>query len=80
MAAAEAVLNIMNAGGEYGDSVEACVTKPFFDKTGVKVVTETPGGFAKMQAQAKSGVITNTTSDGSTGDMLRMAAEMVRLI
>ena len=75
VAAAEQVLNILNSGGEYGDSLEVCVNKPFTEKTGIKVVTETPGGFAKMQAQAKSGVITNTTTDGSTGDMLRMAAE-----
>lgn len=75
VAVAEGTLNIMNAGGEYGDSIEACVNKPFTEKTGITVVTETPGGFAKMQAQAKSGVITNTTSDASTGDMLRMAAE-----
>lgn len=74
-ALAEGTLNILNSGGEYGDSIEACVNKPLLEAEGIKVITETPGGFAKIQAQAKSGVITNATTDASTGDMLRMAAE-----
>lgn len=74
MAMAERTLNIMNAGGEYGDSIEACVNKPFTEATGIKVVVETPAGFAKLQAQAKSGVITNASTDGSTSDMMRAVA------
>jgi len=72
---AEGTLNVMSAGGEYGDSLEACVNKPLLASDGLTVVMNTPGGFAKLQAQAKSGVITNATTDASTGDMLRMAAE-----
>lgn len=68
-------LHIMNSGGEFGDALEKCVNEPLFKATGIKVITETPGGFAKIAAQAKSGVITNVTTDGATGDMYRMAAE-----
>jgi putative spermidine/putrescine transport system substrate-binding protein len=68
-------LHIMNSGGEFGDALDKCVNEPLLKSTGIKVITETPGGFAKIAAQAKSGVITNVTSDGATGDMYRMAAE-----
>ncbi len=73
--AQEKVLNIMNSGGEYGDSLDKCVNEPLLKSDGIKVVTETPGGFAKLQAQAKSGVITNVVTDGATGDMYRGDAE-----
>lgn len=68
-------LHIMNSGGEYGDSLDKCVHAPLLEKTGIKVITETPGGYAKIAAQAKSGVILNTVSDAPTGDMFRGIAE-----
>ncbi len=68
-------LHIMNSGGEYADSLEKCVNAPLLASDGIKVVQETPGGYAKMAAQAKSGVIVNTVTDGPTGDMYRQAAE-----
>ncbi len=68
-------LHIMNSGGEYADSLEKCVNAPLLKSDGIKVIQETPGGYAKMAAQAKSGVITNTVTDGPTGDMYRQAAE-----
>lgn len=68
-------LHMMNSGGEFGDAVDKCVNEPLLKEKGIKVITETPGGFAKMAAQAKSGVITNVTSDGATGDMYRLKAE-----
>jgi putative spermidine/putrescine transport system substrate-binding protein len=67
-------LHVMNSGGEYGDALDKCVNEPLLADEGIKVITESPGGFAKLQAQAKSGVITNTTTDGSTGDVYRMVA------
>ncbi|WP_172349192.1 extracellular solute-binding protein [Mesorhizobium sp. NZP2298] len=68
-------LHIMNSGGEYGDALDKCVNGPLLKDANIKVITETPGGYAKIAAQAKSGVITNTVTDGSTGDMYRLAAE-----
>jgi putative spermidine/putrescine transport system substrate-binding protein len=68
-------LHIMNSGGEYGDSLDKCVHAPLLKNENIKVITETPGGYAKIAAQAKSGVITNTVTDGSTGDMYRLTAE-----
>jgi putative spermidine/putrescine transport system substrate-binding protein len=72
---AEGTLNIMNSGGAYGDALEECVNKPLMEAAGITVVTESPGGFAKLQAQARAGAILNTTSDASTGDLYRMVAE-----
>jgi len=73
--AQEKVLHVMNSGGEYGDSLQKCVNEPLLASKGIKVIQEAPGGFAKLQAQAKSGVITNTVSDAPTGDMFRGVAE-----
>ena len=39
----------MNSGGEYGDSLDKCVNEPLLKNDGIKVMTETPGGFAKLQ-------------------------------
>lgn len=80
-ALAEGTLNVMNAGGEYGDSLEACINKPLLEDSGITVVMESPGGFAKLQAQGRSGVITNASTDASTGDLLRMeAADLIEPI
>lgn len=68
-------LHVMNSGGEYGDALDKCIHAPLLEEAGIKVVTETPGGYAKMAAQAKAGVITGTVTDGSTGDLFRMSAE-----
>ena len=68
-------LHIMSAGGEYGDSLDKCVHEPLLQSEGIKVIQETPGGYAKIAAQAKSGVIVNAATDGPTGDMYRQAAE-----
>jgi putative spermidine/putrescine transport system substrate-binding protein len=68
-------LHVMTAGGEYGDSLDKCINEQLLKDAGIKVISETPGGYAKIAAQAKSGVIVNTVTDGSTGDMYRLAAE-----
>jgi putative spermidine/putrescine transport system substrate-binding protein len=68
-------LHVMDAGGQWGDAVTKCIDEPLLKEKGIKVVTETPGGYAKMAAQAKSGVINNVATDGSTSELARMAAE-----
>ncbi|MBX3566501.1 MAG: extracellular solute-binding protein [Rhizobiaceae bacterium] len=75
LAAQEKVLHIMDSGGEYADALDKCIHEPLLKEKGIKVVQETPGGYAKMTAQAKSGVITNVATDGATGDMFRLSAE-----
>ena len=68
-------LHVMDAGGQWGDAVAKCVDEPLLKEKGIKVITETPGGYAKLAAQAKSGVINNVSTDGSTSELSRMAAE-----
>jgi putative spermidine/putrescine transport system substrate-binding protein len=68
-------LHVMDAGGQWGDAVAKCVDEPLLKEKGIKIVTETPGGYAKLAAQAKSGVINNVATDGSTADLARMVAE-----
>jgi putative spermidine/putrescine transport system substrate-binding protein len=68
-------LHVMDAGGQWGDAVAKCIDEPLLKEKGIKVITETPGGYAKLAAQAKSGVINNVSTDGSTSELSRMAAE-----
>lgn len=68
-------LHVMHAGGQWGDAVAACVDGPLLEDQGIKVIVETPGGYAKLAAQAKSGVINNVSTDASTADLARMTAE-----
>lgn len=68
-------LHVMHAGGQWGDAVAKCVDEPLAQEKGIKVVVETPGGYAKLAAQARSGVINNVSSDASTADLYRMMAE-----
>ncbi|MFO1090657.1 MAG: extracellular solute-binding protein [Hyphomicrobiales bacterium] len=68
-------LHVMDAGGQWGDAVAKCIDEPLLKEKGIKVIVETPGGYAKLAAQAKSGNIVNVATDASTADMARMAAE-----
>jgi putative spermidine/putrescine transport system substrate-binding protein len=68
-------LHVMHAGGQWGDAVAKCVDEDLLKEKGIKVVVETPGGYAKLAAQAKSGAINNVSTDGSTSELSRMAAE-----
>jgi putative spermidine/putrescine transport system substrate-binding protein len=68
-------LRVMHAGGQWGDAVSTCIDKPFEEETGIKVVIETPGGFAKFKAMLESGTITNVMTDFSTADLYRGMAE-----
>jgi putative spermidine/putrescine transport system substrate-binding protein len=68
-------LHVMDAGGQWGDAMAKCVDEPLLKEKGIKVVTETPGGYAKLVAQAKSGTVVNAASDGATTELVRLAAE-----
>jgi putative spermidine/putrescine transport system substrate-binding protein len=68
-------LHVMHAGGQWGDAVAKCVDADLLKEKGIKVIVETPGGYAKLAAQAKSGAINNVSTDGSTSELSRMAAE-----
>lgn len=74
-AMAEDMLHVMDAGGQWGDAVTKCVDEPLLKDKGIKVVVETPGGYAKLAAQAKSGTITNSIADAGTTELYRMIAE-----
>lgn len=71
---ANGTLHIMNAGGAYGDALDECINRPLLEEAGITVITEAPGGFAKLQAQARAGAILNATTDATTGDLYRMIA------
>ena len=49
-------LHVMNAGGLYADALDKCVNDAFFDSTGIKVIQEVPGGYAKLASQAQANV------------------------
>lgn len=48
-------ITIVHSGGGYGKSLEECCIKPFTEKTGVKVIAETPGGLGKLRSMVESG-------------------------
>lgn len=48
-------ITIVHSGGKFGESMEACCVKPFTERTGVRVVAETPGGFGKLRAMVEAG-------------------------
>lgn len=73
--ASAADLNVMHAGGQWGDAVAKCIDEPMAKEKDIKVVVETPGGYAKMAAQVKAGAVVNVASDASTTEMARMVAE-----
>lgn len=68
-------LHVMNAGGLYADALDKCVNDAFFDSTGIKVIQEVPGGYAKLASQAQAGVVANVVSDAATGELYREIAE-----
>lgn len=52
-------VRMMEAGGASGDSIEAGYLKPFTEKTGIKVVRESPWSLGKLRGMVETGVITN---------------------
>lgn len=73
--ASAADLNVMHAGGQWGDAVAKCIDEPLAKEKNIKVVVETPGGYAKMAAQVKAGTIVNVASDAGTTELYRMISE-----
>ena len=53
-------LRMLESGGPSGDSIEQAYIKPFTEKTGIKVVRESPTSTGKLQAMVQSGNITST--------------------
>src|SRR5260221_13274518 len=68
-------LHVMDAGGQWGDAMAKCVDSELLAEKGIKIITETPGGYAKLAAQAKSGTVVNAASDGATTELVREASE-----
>lgn len=53
-------LRMLESGGPSGDSIEQAYIRPFTEKTGIKVVRESPTSTGKLQAMVQSGNITST--------------------
>jgi len=68
------VLHVLWAGGQWADAVDVCVHKPLEAERGIKVIADSPGGFAKLQAMIESGNINYTAFDLSTGELERAKA------
>ncbi|MGE0212970.1 MAG: extracellular solute-binding protein [Parvibaculaceae bacterium] len=68
-------LHVMHAGGQWGDAVAKCVDEPLLKDKSIKVIVETPGGYAKVAAQVKAGVVNNVSSDAGTNELSRMISE-----
>ena len=68
-------LHVMDAGGQWGDAVAKCVDEPLLKDKGIKVIVETPGGYAKLAAQVKAGVVNNVSTDAGTNELSRMISE-----
>lgn len=68
-------LYVMHAGGQWGEAIANCVEKTLQDEQGIKVVTETPGGLAKLRGVVESGNIAYTAYDLETSELVR-AREM----
>lgn len=62
-------LHIMYAGGESGVAWEECINKPFAERYGIQVITESPAGFPKLKAMVESGSITHTIFDLGTEEL-----------
>jgi len=73
--AEEKVLHIMDAGGDYGNALTKCIEEPLLADKGIKVVRETPGGYAKVVAQVKSGTVVNVATDAGTSEFSRLVAD-----
>ncbi len=68
-------LLINDAGGQWVEAVAKCIDEPFFQKTGIKVTHEVPGGIAKLLAMVESGKITGALFDGETGEIEQAKAK-----
>jgi putative spermidine/putrescine transport system substrate-binding protein len=75
MAEAATELHVLWSGGQYGEAVEKCINEPFTKATGIKIIAESPGGLAKLQAMNEAGNITSTVFDLPTDELKRGTAQ-----
>lgn len=68
-------LHVLWAGGQWGDAVQKCIDEDMLKEYGIKLVAESPGGLAKMQAMIESGNITHTVFDLATDELERAKAK-----
>lgn len=68
-------LRIVVAGGQMGDAMIKCYDTPFQEKYGIKVVQESPAGFAKLNGMVQSGNVTAALIDLESGEMARADAQ-----
>jgi putative spermidine/putrescine transport system substrate-binding protein len=67
-------LHVAHAGGQWGESIAACVEKDLLKDRGITVMTDVPGGLAKLQAVVESGNIAFTAFDMETSELARARA------
>lgn len=65
------VLHVAHAGGLWGESIAECVEKDLKEMHGVTVMTDTPGGLAKLRAVVESGNIAYTAFDMESSELVR---------
>src|SRR5690606_41503230 len=71
-------LRLLESGGPSGDSIEQAYIKPFTEKTGVKVVRESPTSTGKLQAMVQSGSITSTMVElGGTNAVIERTSGLI---
>jgi len=67
-------LHVAHAGGQWGESIAACVEQDLLKDRGITVMTDVPGGLAKLQAVVESGNIAFTAFDMETSELARARA------
>lgn len=71
-------IRILESGGPSGESIEKAYITPFTEKTGIKVVRESPTSLGKLQAMVQSKSITDILVElGSTNLMLARATDLI---
>lgn len=67
-------IRMIEQGGPSGDSIEQAYIKPFTQKTGIKVVRESPSSLGKLQAMVQSKNITATLVELTMSDAVQARA------
>ena len=67
-------LRINEGGGLNGDAIDAGYAKPFTEKTGIKVVRESPNNFGKLRALVESKSTTTTLFELGTASLAQAKA------
>jgi putative spermidine/putrescine transport system substrate-binding protein len=61
-------LRMIEAGGPSGESIEVGYIKPFTEKTGIKVVRESPAGLGKLRAMVEAKNVTSALNELSSAE------------